>query len=137
MNNNRKPNWPTLLGHFFYQNADRPFVWGEWDCCLFAADAIKEITGQDFASELRGKYDDAFGAARLIHPHRDLCGLVTELLPDNSEISIQQAQRGDLAVIENQGRQCAAIFWGRGVFAATETGLVQLPNTSIIKAWRI
>jgi len=133
---NRISNWPTLLGHFFASNSEKPFVWGEWDCALMAADAVKVMTDHDYAEALRFQYTDAKGAMRLIEPHGDLRGLIEHLL--GSPITNHRLiQRGDVAVVDNEGRQCTGIVWGSGIFATGEKGLVSLPMSSIIAAWRI
>ena len=61
-----------------YRNA--PFEWGECDCCLFAADVVRDLTGVDYAAEFRGRYSTKIGAARLIKPHGDLEGFVSSVL---------------------------------------------------------
>lgn len=102
-----------------------------------AADAIQVITNHDYAEALRFQYTDAKGAMRLIEPHGDLCGLVTHLLGQEPVSNLRLLQRGDLAVINNDGRQCAGIVWGSGVYATGEHGLVFIPTTSIVAAWRV
>jgi hypothetical protein len=132
----REPNWPTLLGHFFSQNSTKAFEWGEWDCALMAADAVKTITGHDYAESLRFQYTDAKGALALIKPYGDLCGLIDHLLAGQS-IDAKNAMRGDVAVVENADRQCAGIVWGSGVFATGQDGLVLVPSSKILQAWRV
>jgi hypothetical protein len=38
------------------------FKWGSHDCCMFAADVVQAMTGEDWASEFRGKYSTKDGA---------------------------------------------------------------------------
>ena len=42
----------------------RPFLWGEFDCCLFAADCTASVCGVDPAENYRGKYTTETGAKR-------------------------------------------------------------------------
>ena len=42
---NRYPNWQTRLDLYLRTVNQRQFKYGEWDCCLFACDAIQEMTG--------------------------------------------------------------------------------------------
>ena len=63
----RADNWRTLLADFIESRRERPFVWGQHDCCLFAADWVALATGQDPAETHRGKYDSV---------HGDLVGVV-------------------------------------------------------------
>lgn len=48
------------------QNNRKSFVWGSRDCMLFVADCLKIVTGVDFASMFRGKYNDEQQALSLI-----------------------------------------------------------------------
>lgn len=41
-----------------FLEADQTFEWGENDCCMFAANWIKSITGIDHMAEFRGQYHD-------------------------------------------------------------------------------
>jgi hypothetical protein len=43
-----------------------PFEWGARDCCLWAADAVRALTGIDIAEEYRGKYNTELQAYRLL-----------------------------------------------------------------------
>ncbi|MGL4489217.1 MAG: DUF6950 family protein, partial [Rhizobiaceae bacterium] len=42
-------NWPEKLAEFINSNRGRAFEWGAFDCCMFAADAAKIISGKDYA----------------------------------------------------------------------------------------
>ncbi|BDM66219.1 hypothetical protein NFHSH190041_36710 (plasmid) [Shewanella sp. NFH-SH190041] len=133
----RQENWPTLLGHFFAQNSTRPFSWGEWDCALMAADAVVEMTGHDYAEALRFQYHSSAGALKLIQPYGDLCGLISHLLGQEPLTETLKARRGDVAVIMNDGRQCAGIVWQHGVIATGAGGLVTVPLSAAIAAWEV
>jgi len=49
----RPPDWPERLLAALAAARDRPFRWGEHDCCLFAADLIEAVTGVDPAAAFR------------------------------------------------------------------------------------
>ncbi|WP_423144303.1 DUF6950 family protein, partial [Proteus mirabilis] len=36
----RHPQWTTRLPETLKNAINRPFVWGEHDCCLFASDCV-------------------------------------------------------------------------------------------------
>ena len=55
-------NWPRHLVREIEAANERPFVWGEHDCCMFAANCVKAITGEDLMPEFRGEYSDAESA---------------------------------------------------------------------------
>jgi len=52
----RKKDWSEKLVSYLLDNLDAPFEWGTFDCCLFAANAVREMTGKDFAAPFRDKY---------------------------------------------------------------------------------
>lgn len=58
----RFPDWPVRLEAFLLANQARAFEWGKWDCSLFVADAIHEMTGLDPALRLRDSYATYRGA---------------------------------------------------------------------------
>jgi len=62
----RMQGWESKLDKFVESRHNARFEWGKHDCCLFACDAVKEITGEDPAYAFRGKYKDGVGAYELI-----------------------------------------------------------------------
>ena len=59
----RIEGWEIRLDDFIKSRQNQKFQWGVHDCCLFACDAIREITGEDIAYYFRGKYktkDEAY-----------------------------------------------------------------------------
>lgn len=60
--NKRIENWEIVFEQWLMTAPKRAFEWGVWDCGLMAADCVKELTGYDPASDIRGTYSDASGA---------------------------------------------------------------------------
>lgn len=58
--------WPELMNEYVRATMAKKFAWGTFDCCTFAADGVKEMTGEDFLAEFRGKYSDAASAYRVL-----------------------------------------------------------------------
>ena len=52
----RYPSWPSLLEAYLASCSTRRFDYGEWDCGLFSADAIRVMTGTDLAATFRHAY---------------------------------------------------------------------------------
>ena len=142
----RHPHWATQPLHdFLLERAEAPFAWGVNDCALFAADAVLAITGVDIAAEFREKYSTEAEAFALI---RDLTG--GETVADAAAWCAERhglaewefplmAQRGDLAVIENDGRLIAGIVHlsGRHVVTVAESGLVRFDISEVKRAWHV
>src|SRR5690606_16299333 len=63
----RVEGWEAALYGYIAAARRRPFEWGKFDCCLFAADVIRALTGLDPAADLRGRYRTALGAKRIVN----------------------------------------------------------------------
>lgn len=144
----RRPDWDLRLINYIERNTARPFVWGEFDCALFACDCVREMTGADLASEFRGQYKSARGALRLIKPFESLMGLANAiaLRHDLEKVPWSFARRGDVVILQAPWLDCPAvagpygalgIMSARTAFAPSLEGLVQVPANEILGAWRI
>jgi len=58
----KKEGWPELMNAHIRAVRKQPFVAGKFDCCLFAADCVQAMTGEDPAADFRGKYSTMEGA---------------------------------------------------------------------------
>jgi hypothetical protein len=45
------------LNEYILAVRERPFAYGNYDCCIFVAGAIEAMTGADPMAEYRGQYD--------------------------------------------------------------------------------
>ena len=141
----RITDWDTKgLGPYLFAHKSDPFVWGQADCCLFAANAIQSFTGQDLAADFRGKYTDEASAFALIREitggnsvgnAAEYCATKAGLQEWRSPLL---ARRGDLVVIDNAGREIAGIIdlTGRFALSMAETGMIVLPLSAVKKAWK-
>ena len=101
----RVNNWSGELYAFLDRASEEPFVWGSHDCCLFAVDAVRAVTGEDPARWFRGRYTTSSGAVRtlrryLSNPPSERERLLEEVLvkvfSGFPQISEGFASRGDL-----------------------------------------
>jgi hypothetical protein len=53
----RKENWDVEFNKYINTLNTKEYKYGSYDCCIFAADAVKAITGIDYMEEFRGKYN--------------------------------------------------------------------------------
>jgi|ERR1700675_387735 len=140
----RFPDWPTRLSAFFEERKERPFVWGEHDCALFAADAVLVMTGVDLAGTLREKkYSDALGVRAVLRQIEatsvpELMDWIAEL-HGLREIPVPFAQRGDLAMLNHEALQALGIVSldGLDVISPGKDRLVANPTRYATRAWRI
>jgi hypothetical protein len=128
----RDLKWESLLDKFFLENMKRPFVWGEWDCGLFAAGAIQVMTGVDLAEPYRGRYSDEAGARALGSAESIAESIGLQECPPNF------AHRGDLVLLSNTPDPCLGILGmdGRAVMV-TDNGLTFLKRTRILRSWHV
>ncbi|ASD58625.1 MULTISPECIES: DUF6950 family protein [unclassified Enterobacter cloacae complex] len=130
----KHPDWHNRLIAVIRAAEKRPFLWGEHDCCLFAADCAEAMTGDNFADGWRGTYDSETGAKKaLLRGGGSLEKVLAKYL---NEVPVKMAQRGDIAVVENAGTRCAGVIYGGAVWAPGETGLVCL-RIKPLSTWRV
>jgi hypothetical protein len=135
----RYSDWQERLKLFLTVNRQRPFRWGSWDCCLFACNAVREITGSDLALHYRGQYKTMLGAMRLINGSVD--GVADKVA---SEFMIaryktaSEAEPGDivLATITEMNTLGIVSLMRLAVFSTLQ-GLSDYPLSISKIAWRI
>ena len=132
----RSDGWESALADLIKQRRFAPFVWGQHDCCLFAADCALAITGTDWAATFRGHYNSASGAARQIAARGGFESMITGLLGDPLA-AVTLAQRGDVVMLDQDGHPALAVCCGATVAAAGINGLVFRPMTDGLLAWRV
>ncbi|MHA1180967.1 DUF6950 family protein [Enterobacter ludwigii] len=130
----KHPDWHNRLIAVIRAAEKRPFLWGEHDCCLFAADCAEAMTGDNFANGWRGTYDSETGAKKaLLRGGGSLENVLAKYL---DEVPVKLAQRGDIAVVENSGTRCAGVIYGGAVWVPGEAGLVCL-RIKPLSTWRV
>lgn len=132
----RVPDWPERMARYLTRYRKTPFAWGEHDCVLFAAGWIKEATGDDPLGELRGRWTDAMSAARLVRDLGGLAAAVTAVI-GAPLASTTFAQRGDIALIEQEDARGLGIVVGTQVAVVTERGIGYVELSEAAAAWRI
>lgn len=141
--------WPELLHDYIERKRYAPFVWGKNDCCLFACDAVFEMTGFDLAIQFRGRYDSALSAIRAMQDFvgaeievSHLVGAVANKIAAThsvQEVPVLMAQRGDVVLLLGQRGESLGVVGLRGdrAFAPGLEDLESVPVNQCLKAWRI
>lgn len=130
----KKKGWRGRLAAVVEEHR-KPFAWGERDCGLFMADAVRAQTGVDFAAGIRGTYNSAI-AARAI-TDGDMGSFVASVLP---EIPPASAQYGDIAVVETGDPRwplAGGVVIGENVAVYTEEGIGTVPLAAAARAFRV
>lgn len=135
----RVSNWPAVLLDFLEEKRTQHFNWQNNNCCLFACDWIKRLTGIDPAVGLRKRIkseEDAkailaeFGGVEQIAADR--CAL--HLWP---EVPVLYALRGDIAMIMTPEGPALGVVAGKVIAHAGPNGVTYRPLTDGKRAWRI
>lgn len=127
-------DWPTQLANFLLEKQKQPFEWGSNDCCLFAADAILAMGGQDVAKDVRGRYKTAIGAHRIMKKLG--AGSLVELLTQRLGEPDGVITRGSIIVVESNSEQVAGVFYQKP-WALTERGLQGMSLESVVQSWSL
>ena len=133
MSTPRLPDWQARLGALLDARRTMPFAWGSNDCCLFAADCVQAVTGIDPALGLR-QYNDAAGAARMLARLGGVRGAGNALL--GVSVGALFARVGDIGEVQVGQREALGVCNGDGWLAVGEVGLVALPLSNAVRAWR-
>lgn len=142
----RREDWPERLADLIAARLHAPFSWGANDCALFAADAVRAVTGVDLADHFRGRYTDESGARQMglngASRHlatgdfeaalRDMASLYLD-----GEIAPALARRGDIVLIEHAAGYSLAVCDGAVAFAPGRRGLLPVPRVQWRAAWRV
>lgn len=130
----RYRDWTTRLSEVIKAALERPFSWGEFDCCLFAADCAVAVCGTDPAEAYRGTYKTEAGAKRALkRRHGSL-----EAAWDACFARVAPAfiQRGDIAMYEAPGGRSMAVYWANEFWATTDDGVARVACDPLA-VWRV
>lgn len=142
----RDQYWPTAMQNLITDRIDSPFIWGTNDCCLFAADIIKAMTGADIASEWRGAYSSEADLSNLLTSRGfdSFPALIDSIVLtwNIPSIALRFAQRGDAIMFESSLGPTLGILADYRVVSIGLDGITFIPLTKIYsdataKAWRI
>jgi hypothetical protein len=117
------------------ERSDRGFVWGVTDCALFVADAVVAMTGVDVAASYRERYASADGARKIMNG-RSLGEMMTDVLgmPLSAPLF---ARPGDPCVVSIRSGEIAGVVMGEHVAVQGPRGVVRVPLTCVVAAWRL
>lgn len=135
----RPQNWPSMLATFLREKQSQPFIWGSNDCCLFTCDWLQALYGVDHAADLRGTYDTALGAARVLEARGGVLAIAAAVCEREgwAEIAPAFAQRGDIVLDDSPlGHTLGVCAGGVSAFPG-EAGMLLKPTRACVKAWRI
>ena len=123
--NMRCANWPEALAAYIDRKRNQPFAWGVNDCCLFGSDWVHLCTGLDPAEGLRGTYDNALSASRILKTHGGVSATIRAHFNalGFEPIDREKAARGDIVVSNLGGGETMGIVLGSSCAFVGENGL--------------
>lgn len=138
----RPDDWPVRLGTYLESRRDQPFQWAKLDCCMLAADWVRQCLGIDPAKGLRSKYRSEAGAMKLLKAGKGVRGLADTQF---DRVKLAYAQRGDLVAYKDPGLKGPAwattvlgILEGTVAYVATKDGLKPVKRSELMKTcWRV
>jgi hypothetical protein len=132
----RHPDWLARLGAYLEEVRERPFRWGSSDCALFAAGAVRAMTGADLGADWRGRYRSARGAARILRA-RGFAGLADVADAHFEAVAPASAGIGDLAAVPGDAGLALGVVQGAGVYVLFPEGLALIAREEAVRAWRV
>lgn len=137
----RFQDWTSRLDAVLRETANRGLEYGQLDCCMFSANVVLAMTGFDPAHDLRGKYDSEESAYALMREkfNGGIEKTVSALARRSGfeEIPVLMAQRGDVLLVGNRGRQASGIVGMDGQAVIFPKELTHLPIRHARRAWRV
>lgn len=133
----RLRTWQSALAAVFAARRRMPFQWGTHDCCMFPADCVLAVTGNDLAADLRGTYSTEAEADAVLQRLGGIVEIAIARL--GPVVSTEQAQPGDvgLLIVPAGQRPSLAVYGGGGLWwAAAPRGLAPIWPEQIARAWR-
>lgn len=133
----RRSDWHTRMLDAIASASVVPFCFGQHDCVMFCAYVVDRMCDTDHFKRLRETYPyrDELDAINIIESGKGLHQLTRDWL--GKPVNARQAQPGDVVLMRNEGGALLAIVEGNGAVAAAERGVVSLPMSDAVCAWRI
>ena len=132
----RYEDWPDRLQCYMDSVANISFRYGKHDCCLFAGNAIKSITGVDVLEHLNYRQELKDYQK---HKRMGVSILVEQILQKYmfKEVPVKLAGRGDVVLCDGDNGITAGVCMGSYVFLPGKSGLTTTSLLDGKRAWRI
>ena len=112
-----------------------PAQYGVSDCYVIADDAVEAITGKQMFPGAR-RYKTPAGAAKQLRK-RGFSTVREAFAAKFAEVPVLQAQRGDIGIYDNNGELSGGVFTALGFMVRGAEGIVFLPATAALAAYRV
>lgn len=135
----RVQDWPEKLAEQVALAQDKPYVLGQHDCLRFTCACIQAMTGEDYWPRFAGYTTKRQALKKIATIGGSLGEAVSVVLGRPALPSKLCAQRGDIALYQDENGDHLSVCVGPTVAVLTDTGLgfVRLDNDGVRNAWRI
>ena len=135
----RFEDWPERLNAAIMAAGELTFQWGKNDCCLFASNCIKAMTGDDPAKGIRGRYRSEEKALAILKEEGGVEAIVRGKAREFGwkKIPPIEAQRGDVATCKWPEGIAVGVCNGVEVLFVTREGLRGVKKSECRRAWRV
>lgn len=133
----KRTDWRKHLVAYVSSINRAEFKPGQHDCALFAAGAVKAMTGENLAKSWQGKYRSLKRGKELLKERgfEDHIALAASFF---EEVPALMAQVGDIAVIEEDGEQALGVVQGAYIWVVrAESGLGRVFLSQAKRAFRV
>lgn len=147
----RKDTWAESLSLYLGRVGEERFVWGKFDCVMFAGGAVEAVTGTDLTSEFIGQYTTWREAAQWLRAHdfRSFEEAVTSKLGE--PVHPAQAGRGDIVMRRSGNSNILGVCVGKHCWflgdetvgydleqkPITQPALIAFPTLQCDCAWKV
>jgi hypothetical protein len=136
----RHEYWPMRLHALIDDARSREFQWGDLDCCQWGGLVVEALTGTNPISHLRGRYNTAIGAKRLLKQEYgtwEIRDALTQVL--GQPVAPGLAGRGDIVLVDIDGTEAVGVvdLTGERVAAVGLYGLEHVPLSAATTAWKV
>lgn len=133
----RHDDWRSRLDAYIAAAAREPFRPGRHDCALFAAGAVRAMTGDDPARGWRSKYRSLRRGRELL-AEAGYDGPVDMAAARYPEIHPSAALPGDLAALtDDEGAPALGVVQGSRIYVLSLRGIATVPLTAAERAFRV
>lgn len=140
----RYPDWTSRLESLLRASVGRKFKYGDWDCSLFVADAILEMTGSDMAAPYRGRYSsrtEALLVAKEIAGAGSIEAIAETQAATHEMLRVPfiRASRGDMVLLRRPRDYSLGILGmdGKSILIAAAVGWGVAKDPYPVRAWRV
>lgn len=130
----RNRDWTTRLHDVIKAAQGRPFSWGGFDCCTFAADCSVAVCGVDPAASYRGGYYTEVAAKRLLKANHGSLEAAWDAC--FKRVPPAFVQRGDVVLYDGPNGRSVAVFWANEFWSVADDGVGRIACTPLA-VWRV